>query len=101
MDESSFLRFTTTLYSTCTRRRNTHTNFVLTFGTVNLITERRFRARMLARTLLYVFLVTRTFFAGFFRINTYWTTRVRVRVHVRVKVVLYCFDRIISRAKSF
>jgi len=89
MDESSFLRFTTTLYSTCTRILNTHTNFVLTFGTVNLITERRFRARMLARTLLYVFLVTRTFFAGFFRINTYWTTRVRVRVHVRVKVVLF------------
>ena len=84
MDESSFLRFTTTLYSTCTRRRNTHTNFVLTFGTVNLITERRFRARMLARTLLYVFLVTRTFFAGFFRINTYESTGLHVYVYTYV-----------------
>ena len=36
-----------------------------------------FRARVLARTLVYVFLVTSTFFAGFFRITYLYPTFVR------------------------
>jgi len=40
-----------------------------------------FRARVLARTLVYVFLVTSTFFAGFFRITYLYPTEDYCTVH--------------------
>ena len=59
-----------------------------------------FRARVLARTLLYVFLVTSTFFRWFFRITyrttlnvfVYCTRRTEVHVHVHVHYCTCTFD---------